>query len=282
MQRLHTVSELRAALRDRNETALIPTMGNLHAGHLSLIALAKQHGRPVVASIFVNPLQFGAGEDYERYPRTLDADCAQLAEVGCDIVFAPDANELFPVPQTCTVQPPAELADDLCGAFRPGHFSGVATVVLKLFNIVQPRVAVFGRKDFQQLMVVRALIAQFNLPLELRAGATLRDADGLAMSSRNAYLSAAERIQASALYRTLGIVVSAIAAGERDFLLLTANARKHLKMAGWRVDYIEIRDADTLRTPDENTRNYVALGAAWLGKTRLVDNIELAAARLQG
>jgi len=276
MQVLHTAAELRAALSGQTANALVPTMGNLHAGHVSLIELAKRHGQPVVASIFVNPLQFGEGEDFERYPRTLVADCEKLAAAGCDLVFAPEVAELYPVPQTFTVQPPDSLANDLCGAFRPGHFSGVATVVLKLFNLVQPRVAVFGRKDFQQLLVIRELVRQFNLPIEIVAGDTLREADGLAMSSRNAYLGTSERIQAAALQHELAAVVAAIQTGERDFEALTATAGRHLKMAGWRVDYVALRDAATLQPPTPESTRLVVLGAAWLGKTRLIDNIETA------
>ena len=276
MQVVHTAAELRVALAGEAGTAFVPTMGNLHAGHVSLVELAKQSGQPVVASIFVNPLQFGAGEDFERYPRTLAADCEKLAAAGCDFVFAPDVAELYPVPQTFTVQPPDGLANDLCGAFRPGHFSGVATVVLKLFNLVQPRVAVFGKKDFQQLFVIRELVRQFNLPIEVIAGATLREADGLALSSRNAYIGASERIQAPALQHELAAIVTAIQAGERDFEALTVSAARHLKMAGWRVDYVALRDAATLQPPTPESTRLVVLGAAWLGQTRLIDNIEVA------
>jgi pantoate--beta-alanine ligase len=250
-------------------------MGNLHAGHVSLVELAKQHGRPVVASIFVNPLQFGAGEDFERYPRTLAADCEKLEAAGCDFVFAPDVAEMYPVPQAFIVQPPETLTNDLCGVFRPGHFSGVATVVLKLFNLVQPRVAVFGRKDFQQLMVIREMVQQLNLPIEIVGGDTLREADGLALSSRNAYLGTAERQQAPQLQRELAAVVAAVQAGERDFDALAATASRHLKMAGWRVDYIAVRDATTLQPPTSATTPLVVLGAAWLGKTRLIDNLDV-------
>ncbi|HEX7970792.1 MAG TPA: pantoate--beta-alanine ligase [Thiobacillus sp.] len=274
MKRIHTAAELRAALAGETRTAFVPTMGNLHAGHVSLVELAKQHGKPVVASIFVNPLQFGAGEDFERYPRTLDADCDKLAAAGCDLVFAPDVAEMYPVPQTFSVQPPEALAKDLCGAFRPGHFSGVATVVLKLFNLVQPRVAVFGRKDFQQLLVIRELVRQFNLPIDILAGDTLREADGLALSSRNGYLGTSERIQAPQLQRELAAIVAAVQAGERDFDALCAAARRRLNMAGWRVDYVALRDAATLQAPALGSDRLVVLGAAWLGKTRLIDNID--------
>ncbi len=274
MQAVHTVAELRTALAGQAGTALVPTMGNLHAGHISLVELAKRHGSPVVASIFVNPLQFGPGEDFERYPRTLAADCEKLAGAGCDIVFAPDVAELYPVPQTFTVQPPDSLANDLCGAFRPGHFSGVATVVLKLFNLVQPRVAVFGKKDFQQLRVIRELVRQFNLPIDIEAGETLREADGLAMSSRNAYLGAPERLQAPMLQRELAAVAAAVRAGERDFEALCDAAGRRLKMAGWRVDYVALRDAETLLAATRASTRLVVLGAAWLGSTRLIDNLD--------
>ncbi len=276
MQILHTVTDLRAALSGHADIAFVPTMGNLHAGHQSLVELAKRHGHPVVASIFVNPLQFGAGEDFDHYPRTLDADCEKLEAAGCDLVFAPTESELYPVAQSFTVQPPDALANDLCGAFRPGHFSGVATVVLKLFNLVRPRIAVFGKKDFQQLLVVRELVRQFNLPVEIVAGETLREPNGLALSSRNGYLSDAERIQAAQLQRELAAVVAAITAGERDFDAVCSRAARHLKMAGWRVDYVTLRDADSLQAATRGGRTLVVLGAAWLGQTRLIDNLEIA------
>lgn len=274
MQLVHSVSALRDALKAQTTTALVPTMGNLHAGHLSLIKLAQQHGQPVVASIFVNPLQFGPGEDFERYPRTLDADCEKLAVAGCDLVFAPDVSALYPQPQTFTVEPSPAFTNDLCGACRPGHFSGVATVVLKLFNLVQPRTALFGRKDYQQLLLVRELVKQFNLPIEIVGGDTLREPDGLAMSSRNGFLSPVQRVQAGGLFRELNALIQATLRGERDFGALSATATKHLKMAGWSVDYVAVRDADTLRAADTATRRIVALAAAWLGQTRLIDNIE--------
>jgi pantoate--beta-alanine ligase len=274
MQVVHTAAELRAALAGQTGTAFVPTMGNLHAGHMSLVELAKQHGRPVVASIFVNPLQFGAGEDFERYPRTLAADCEKLSAAGCDLVFAPDVAEMYPVPQTFTVQPPASLASDLCGAFRPGHFSGVATVVLKLFNLVQPRMAVFGKKDFQQLHVIRDMVRQFNLPIGIVGVDTLRQADGLAMSSRNGYLSETERMQAPQLQRELAAIAAAVQAGERDFETLCAAAGRRLKMAGWRVDYVALRDTATLQVPAPDSTRLVVLGAAWLGSTRLIDNLD--------
>jgi pantoate--beta-alanine ligase len=274
MRLVRTVAELHAALAEARDTAFVPTMGNLHAGHVSLVEQARRHGQPVVASLFVNPLQFGAGEDFERYPRTLDADCGKLAAAGCDVAFAPDLAEMYPVPQTFTVRVPETLANDLCGAFRPGHFDGVATVVLKLFNLVRPRVAVFGKKDFQQLFVVRELVRQFNLPIEVLAGETLREPDGLAMSSRNGYLSPAERLQAPQLYRALVAARDAIRSGERDYEALAATARRHLGMAGWRVDYVAVRDADTLDAAGPDSARVVVLGAAWLGATRLIDNLD--------
>jgi len=274
MQLYHTVAELRAALSSQQNIAFVPTMGNLHAGHISLVELAKLHGHSVVASIFVNPLQFGAGEDFDRYPHTLDADREKLAAAGCDMVFAPDVAEIYPVPQTFTARPPDSLTQDLCGAFRPGHFTGVATVVLKLFNLVQPKVAVFGKKDFQQLLVIRELVRQFNLPIEILAGDTLREASGLAMSSRNAYLTESERFQAAQLQSQLAAIVAAIQAGEGDFEALCSTASRHLKMAGWRVDYVALRDATTLQAPTSASTRLVILGAAWLGSTRLIDNID--------
>lgn len=274
MQLVHTVTDLRAALHAQTETAFVPTMGNLHAGHISLVELAKQHGQPVVASVFVNPLQFGPDEDFARYPRTLDADCEKLAAAGCDLVFAPEIFELYSTPQTFSVQPPQSFADDLCGVFRPGHFSGVATVVLKLFHLIQPRTAVFGRKDYQQLLLVRELVRQFNLPINILAGDTARESDGLAMSSRNAFLSESERIQAVALYRQLRAIADAITQGEPDYEQRIVRAKKQLKMAGWHVDYIAVRDADTLQAVQAKTCRLVVLGAAWLGNTRLIDNIE--------
>ncbi|OZA14933.1 MAG: pantoate--beta-alanine ligase [Hydrogenophilales bacterium 17-62-8] len=274
MQVLHIAAELRAALAGQTGTAFVPTMGNLHAGHVSLVELARKHGQPVVASIFVNPLQFGVGEDFERYPRTLDADCAKLEAAGCDLVFAPDVAEMYPVPQSFTVQPSASLTQDLDGAFRPGHFSGVATVVLKLFNLVQPRVAVFGKKDYQQLLVIRELVRQFNLPIEIVAGDTLREPDGLAMSSRNGYLGTSERIQSAQLHQALADIVAAAQAGEHDVEALCAKARRHLNMGGWRVDYIALRDAATLGTTTSDSARLVVLGAAWMGKTRLIDNLD--------
>jgi pantoate--beta-alanine ligase len=273
MRILHGVAELRAALAQACETAFVPTMGNLHAGHIDLVRQAKQVGDPVVTSLFVNPLQFGQGEDFERYPRTLQADAEKLAAAGCDLVFAPEASAIYPEPQTFHVIPP--LAEELCGKFRPGHFQGVCTVVLKLFNLVRPAVAVFGKKDYQQLHLIRAMTRQFNLPIEIVAGETVRAEDGLALSSRNGYLSPEERAEAPRLYRALQDLGARVAAGERDFAKLEAEARTELESRGWRVDYVSVRDPDTLLAPTPEASALVLLAAAHLGNTRLIDNLEV-------
>jgi len=272
MRLIHTVAALRAALENERKTAFVPTMGNLHSGHISLIDLARRHGGPVVASIFVNPLQFGAGEDFNRYPRTLAADCAQLQAAGCDIVFAPDVHEMYPEPQTFSVLPP--LADELCGAFRPGHFAGVATVVLKLFNMVQPRTAAFGKKDYQQLFILKGLVRQFNLPIVMLEAETERADDGLALSSRNGYLSEQERAEAPRLYRVLRTAAQRIESGEADFAAIEQAATDTLTGNGWRVDYVAVRSQATLLAPQPGETKLVILAAAHLGRTRLIDNIE--------
>ncbi len=272
MRLIHTVAELRGALADARETAFVPTMGNLHSGHISLIDLARRHGHPIVSSIFVNPLQFGAGEDFNRYPRTLEADCAQLEAAGCDIVFAPDANEMYPELQTFSVQPP--LANELCGAFRPGHFQGVATVVLKLFNMVQPRYAAFGKKDYQQLFILKGMVRQFNLPIIMLEGETGRAEDGLALSSRNGFLSETERAEAPRLYRLLREAAQRIETGNTRFTDIEQTAGDELNRNGWRVDYIAVRSQTTLLSPEPGEQDLVILAAAHLGRTRLIDNIE--------
>lgn len=248
-------------------------MGNLHAGHLSLVRQARASGRPVVVSVFVNPLQFGPGEDFESYPRTLEADCA-LIDGEADIVFAPTPSDLYPVPQQFHVMPPDELTNDLCGAHRPGHFRGVATVVLKLFNLVQPAVAYFGKKDYQQLVVIRQMTAQFNLPVDIRAGETVRAPDGLALSSRNGYLSEEERREAPRLHQALKTVATQIESGNRNFPELEARCCQTLETAGWKVDYVAIRRAD-LSQPDATDSQIVVLAGAHLGRTRLIDNLEV-------
>jgi pantoate--beta-alanine ligase len=273
MRLIHTVAELRESLADATQTAFVPTMGNLHDGHIDLIHQARAVGQPVVASLFVNPLQFGAGEDFERYPRTLEADCAKLKAAGCDIVFAPDVAEMYPEPQQFEVTPP--LAGELCGAFRPGHFAGVCTVVLKLFNLIQPRYAVFGKKDYQQLFLLKGMVRQFNLPITLIEAETIRADDGLALSSRNGYLNANERKEAPRLYHALHQVARTLAGGRRDFSAIEAEAGAALTALGWQVDYISIRSRLSLLAPTPGERKLVALGAARLGATRLIDNIEV-------
>ena len=273
MKLVHTVADLRQALAGAGQSAFVPTMGNLHAGHISLIELAKQHGRPVVASIFVNPLQFGTGEDFARYPRTLDADCAQLDAAGCDLVFAPDMAEMYPEPQTYNVIPP--LADELCGAYRPGHFAGVCTVVLKLFNMVQPRFAVFGKKDYQQLFILKGMVRQLNMPIEILAGETGRAEDGLALSSRNGYLSSKERAEAPRLSQALNGLARQLRQGKRDFARLEQETADTLASHGWRVDYVAIRSQSSLLPPTPGEQAVVALAAAHLGHTRLIDNLEI-------
>lgn len=274
MQIFTRAAELRQYLAESSAIAFVPTMGNLHEGHLSLVKLARQHGQTVVVSIFVNPLQFGPNEDFSSYPRTFAADCASLEGLA-DGVFAPEVAEMYPVPQEIFVEPPP-LAAELCGAFRPGHFRGVATVVLKLFNLVRPDVAIFGKKDYQQLAVIRAMAAQLNLPLTVIGAETARAPDGLALSSRNAYLSAAERAEAPRLYRNLERLGNLARAGERDFATLESNTRAELESHGWRVDYVSLRHAATLRPAMPQDRETVVLAAAWLGRTRLIDNLEVA------
>jgi len=253
--------------------AFVPTMGNLHAGHVSLVNKARLTGLPVIASIFVNPLQFGEGEDFERYPRTFEQDCEQLKSAGCHAVFAPPVADMYPQPQAYFVEPPA-LANELCGKYRPGHFRGMLTVVLKLFNLVQPAVAVFGKKDYQQLTLIRGMTAQMNLPMDILAGETVRADDGLALSSRNGYLSALERKEAPGLYRCLKQIADALASGRTDFEILETQALGILYQHGWKVDYVSIRRPDLSPAANEGSA-YVVLGAAWQGNTRLIDNVEV-------
>lgn len=280
MKVVHTIQELRDHLRGQNRVSFVPTMGNLHEGHLALMKLARQHGDPVVASIFVNRLQFGPNEDFDQYPRTLAADIEKLErERDVYVLFAPNEREMYPEPQNYRVQPPDDLGDILEGEFRPGFFAGVSTVVLKLFSCVQPRVAVFGKKDYQQLMVVRNMCRQFQLPVEVLAHETVRADDGLALSSRNRYLSDAERAEAPALYAALHNVGQRLAAGERDAAKLEREATEHLTDRGWRVDYIALRRQRDLKRPEavdlQAGEPVVVLAAAKLGATRLIDNLEL-------
>ncbi len=278
MQVVTTIADLRQRLADEHAIAFVPTMGNLHEGHLELMRMAREYGDCVVASNFVNPLQFGPNEDYDRYPRTLEADCARLQGLA-DFVFAPSVNEMYPVQQNVFVGPPP-IANELEGASRPGHFRGMATVVFKLLNIVQPKVALFGKKDYQQLHIVRQMVAQLNLPVRIVGGETVRTADGLALSSRNQYLNEAERHEAIFLYQTLQGVRSAILQGERGFERLQQQAVKTLTGRGWSVDYVAVRNQSDLlpaRLVQGNLaeRELVVLAAAKLGNTRLIDNVEV-------
>ena len=272
MRIVHTITELRQSLAGTTGTAFVPTMGNLHAGHLSLVKLAKDHGGPVVASIFVNRLQFAPHEDFETYPRTFDNDCELLRGAGCNVVFAPTEAELYPEPQGFKVNPPAELADILEGHFRPGFFTGVSTVVLKLFNCVQPRVAVFGKKDYQQLMVIHRMVQQLALPIEIVAGETARADDGLALSSRNGYLDTAQRSEAVTLSRLLKAIADDVRRGRRDWAAMEEAVLRALEARGWKPDYVAIRRRSDLAMPTHGEA-LVVLAAAKLGTTRLIDNI---------
>jgi len=278
MQTHHTLAELRAALRQAGDCAFVPTMGNLHEGHLSLVRQARAQGLPVVASIFVNRLQFAPHEDFDRYPRTLARDCELLQSAGCDLVFAPDERELYPQPQTFKVLPEPALADILEGHFRPGFFTGVCTVVMKLFGCVQPRVAVFGKKDYQQLMVIRRMVEQFALPITIEAGETFRADSGLALSSRNGYLSESERARATELVGALRTLARRFVREESvPLATLEAQAMDDLRASGWQPDYLTVRRRADLGVPTAGAiagEEWVALGAAKLGGTRLIDNVE--------
>ncbi len=282
MKTLHRVADLHGELsewRTRHETvALVPTMGNLHAGHISLVERARHLAECVVVSVFVNPLQFGPKEDFERYPRTLEADAALLRQTGADLLFAPAVADMYPggYPPVTTVRVGGPLTGILDGEFRPGHFEGVATVVNILFNLVQPAVALFGEKDWQQLQVIRRMVADLGLPLRVNGAPTLRDADGLALSSRNQYLGPQERAIAPRLYAALCAIGEAIAAGRRDFAALCAQQRAVLEAAGFRAQYLEVRAPD-LAPPDPQAGAWVVLAAAYLGSTRLIDNLQVRA-----
>jgi pantoate--beta-alanine ligase len=274
MQLIHTIAELRDALSQYRHPAVVPTMGNLHAGHLALVRQAKPLGDVTVSTIFVNRLQFAPHEDFDTYPRTLEADCAQLEAAGCDIVFAPSEQELYPQPQTFKVHPPTELADILEGHFRPGFFIGVCTVVMKLLACTQARTALFGKKDYQQLMVIRNMVKQFALPIDVVGGETQRNEAGLALSSRNGYLSPAQREEALLLSATLRKIVAALRAGASDVAQLEAEGMHTLRSAGWVPDYVAVRRQADLQAP-RNGDALVVLAAARLGSTRLIDNIEV-------
>lgn len=256
--------------------AFVPTMGNLHEGHASLFEQARQHGDKVVASIYVNPLQFGLNEDWSKYPRTLDADCAILNAKGVDALFLPSDEVMYPRGrESQTIVEVPYLSNILCGASRPGHFRGVATVVTKLFNLVQPDVAIFGEKDFQQLMVIRRMVADLSVPIEILGAPTIRADDGLALSSRNGYLTVEERAQAPVIYRALSECAAALNAGERDFAKLEERANLTISKAGLKPDYFHIRHGDDLREPRAEDRYFVVLAAAFLGRARLIDNIQV-------
>jgi len=273
MRLIHSVADLRAYLVQQHAIAFVPTMGNLHEGHIELVRMAKQRGTCVVVSIFVNPLQFGPNEDFDKYPRTLEADCAKLQGLA-DVVFAPAVSDMYPEQQTLYVEPPS-IANELCGAFRPGHFRGMATVVLKLFNLVQPQIAIFGKKDYQQLAIIRQMVTQFNLPIEIVGAETSRAADGLALSSRNQYLSQAERTEAVQMHRTLVEVANELKAGMKDLAAIESKASQTLANRGWQVEYVAIRSQNGLIKPVDGEQKLVVVAAARLGKTRLIDNLEV-------
>lgn len=275
MQIISTIAQLRAWRKQAGTVAFVPTMGNLHAGHMALVHEAKKHADKVVVSIFVNPIQFGQGEDFEQYPRTLEQDAEKLQQAGADVIFAPSMQEMYPHgAQQYFVEPPP-LQNELCGRTRPGHFRGVATVVTKLFNIVQPNVACFGKKDYQQLAVLNAMVQDLNMDIRIIPVATERASNGLALSSRNGYLSAEELQQAAQLYQQLQAIAADIIQGRRDFDVLEQTATAALNQLGWRVDYIEIRQANTLQKAQCTDQEIVILAAAVLGRTRLIDNLEV-------
>ena len=274
MRIVHTIAQLRQTLAGSSGVALVPTMGNLHSGHLSLVERARERGDVVVASIFVNRLQFAPHEDFNTYPRTFERDCDLLRGAGCDVIFAPTEAEFYPQQQTYKVHPSAELGDILEGHFRPGFFIGVCTVVLKLFNCVQPDFAVFGKKDYQQLMVIEQMVRQFALPIEIIGVETTRADDGLALSSRNGYLDAAQRAEAGALSRELANVVAELRSGRRDWSAVETAAMQSLVAGGWQPDYVAIRRRADLAPPDGGGA-LVVLAAATLGSTRLIDNLEI-------
>src|SRR5256714_918931 len=262
--------------REGRRVAFVPTMGNVHPGHVSLIEAARRHGDRFVASIFVNPMQFGPNEDFAHYPRTPTQDEGMLAAAGCNLMFMPDVAEIYPngAERATRIDVPG-LSRILCGEFRPGHFEGVATIVAKLFHIVEPDVAVFGEKDFQQLTVIRRMVAELCMPVEILAATTVRDADGLAMSSRNQYLTAEERALAPQIYATLQAAASRVRSGDEDFASIERAGLQELESAGFRPDYFAVRQAADLGMPAPGTRELVVLTAARLGKARLIDNVQV-------
>jgi pantoate--beta-alanine ligase len=274
-----TIAQVRAQVsrwrEAKQRVVFVPTMGNLHAGHVSLIEAARQHGQRFVASIFVNPMQFGPNEDFAHYPRTPTQDAKMLADAGCDLLFSPEVGEIYPngAANATRVEVPG-ISNILCGEFRPGHFEGVATIVAKLFHIVDPDVAIFGEKDFQQLTVIRRMVADLCLRVEIVGAPTVRESDGLAMSSRNQYLAADERQLAPAIYRQLRQAVEALKSGLRDYPRIEGTGRAALDGAGFRTDYFSVRDARSLAPAQPDTRQFVVLTAARLGKARLIDNLQ--------
>jgi pantoate--beta-alanine ligase len=282
MKIISDIQDLRDQLRGQNRAVFVPTMGNLHEGHLSLMRLARQHGDPVIASIFVNRLQFGPNEDFDKYPRTFEADVEKLEKEGVYVLFAPTEKDLYPEPQEYRVEPPQNLGKILEGEFRPGFFQGVCTVVLKLFSCVQPKVAVFGKKDYQQLMVIRQMCRQLALPVDIVPAETVRAEDGLALSSRNGYLSTEERQEAVQLIQTLKEIQEKVLQGKltsADILKIEQDACAKLSARGWAPDYISVRKRNDLLSANDvdlsSNQPLVVLAAAKLGKTRLIDNLEI-------
>lgn len=275
MEIIRTIDDLRARLSGEPSVCCVPTMGNIHDGHLSLVKIALEHAPVTVTTSFVNRLQFGQGEDFERYPRTFDDDCAKLDGVGNTIVFHPDETDMYSEPQAFFVDPP-KVAKTLEGRFRKGHFRGVCTVVLKLFNVVQPQSAVFGKKDYQQLAIIRHLVDQFLLPIRIIPAETVRAEDGLALSSRNRYLSTEERKEAPRLREAIVQLCDAISSGDQKFVAMEYAAGALLSRHGWNVDYVVVRNRRDLRRPGPDDKELVVLGAATLGSTRLIDNLEVA------
>lgn len=279
MQTATTIAGVREQIarwhESRSRVVFVPTMGNLHAGHVSLIEAARAHGDKFVASIFVNPMQFGPNEDFAHYPRTPTTDARMLEDAGCDLMFMPDVGEIYPngAGQATRIEVPG-ISNILCGEFRPGHFEGVATIVAKLFHIVDPDVAIFGEKDFQQLTVIRRMVADLCLRVEIVGAPTVRETDGLAMSSRNQYLDETQRRQAPAIYRQLTQAVEALRSGVRDYARIEGAGRAALDGAGFRTDYFSVRDANSLAPAQPDTKQFVVLTAARLGKARLIDNLQ--------
>ncbi len=275
MEVIKTIKELRERLKRESRVACVPTMGSIHDGHLSLVRIAREHAPVTVTTIFVNRLQFGQGEDFDKYPRTFEEDCTKLDAEGNTIVFAPDEKQMYPETQVFYIDLP-KIASKLEGRFRPGHFRGMATVVLKLFNSVQPQIAVFGKKDYQQLAIVRHMVEQFALPITIIPAETVRAEDGLALSSRNRFLSPAERKEAIRLRQAILQVKDAVESGDRNFIAMEYAAGELLARHDWKVDYVVVRTRRGLR-PEPQDKELVVLGAAKLGTTRLIDNQEILA-----